>query len=111
LSLFSEASPLQEYSAVIIEQKYIRKMLNLRLGYLFSTIHSKICIVGGGSAGLNISAHLLKTFPASEMRIFEPNPIHYYQPAFTMIGGDIASSRDAIGEARDVLPKDIPLTP
>lgn len=42
-------------------------MLNLRLGYLFSNNPQQICIVGGGSAGLNISAHLLKTFPASEM--------------------------------------------
>ena len=85
-------------------------MLNLRLGYLFSSIHSKICIIGGGSGGLNISAHLLKTFPASDLRIFEPSPIHYYQPAFTMIGGDIASGRVAVRDNIDVLPRDIPLT-
>jgi len=85
-------------------------MLNLRLGHLFSTIHSKICIVGGGTGGLNISAHLLKTFSPSDLRIFEPSQIHHYQPAYTMIGGDIADHHVAVRENKEVLPKNIPLT-
>lgn len=85
-------------------------MLSHRLGYLFATVHSKICIVGGGSGGLNIASHLLKTFPGPDMRLFEPSPIHYYQPGYTMIGGDIASNHVAVRDNKDVLPQDIPLT-
>lgn len=86
-------------------------MLGSRINFMFSrATHSKICLIGGGSAGLNISSHLLKHFSGSDMRIFEPSLIHYYQPGYTMIGADIASSRVATRPNKDVLNRDIPWT-
>lgn len=38
---------------------------------MFST-HSKICIIGGGTGGLNLSAHLIKAkINAKDIRIFD----------------------------------------
>lgn len=60
---------------------------NLRLHFFIT--HTKICIIGGGSAGLNLSAHLSKLYDPKSIRVFEPATTHYYQPGFTMVGGDI----------------------
>jgi sulfide:quinone oxidoreductase len=62
-------------------------MRNFALKY-YAT-HTKFCIVGGGTAGLNISAHLAKHYDPKSIRIFEPSKLHYYQPGFTMIGGNL----------------------
>jgi NADPH-dependent 2,4-dienoyl-CoA reductase/sulfur reductase-like enzyme len=80
-----------------------------RVSAMFSTIHTKICIVGGGSGGLNISSNLLRAFSGSEMRIFEPSTIHYYQPGYTLIGGGIADARIATRPQKDILHRDIPV--
>ena len=38
---------------------------------LFST-HTKICIIGGGTGGLNLSAHLLRAkINANDIRVFD----------------------------------------
>lgn len=35
--------------------------------------HTKICIIGGGTGGVNVSAHLLRSkVPAKDITIFEP---------------------------------------
>lgn len=86
-------------------------MLGYRVNFMFSrAMHSKICLIGGGSAGLNISAHLLKHFNGSEMRIFEPSLKHYYQPGYTMIGAGIASPSVAVKDNKEVLSANIPWT-
>ena len=57
----------------------------------FST-HAKIAIIGGGTGGINISTHLMRASVAPEdIRIIEPADVHYYQPGWTMVGGNICS--------------------
>jgi cation diffusion facilitator CzcD-associated flavoprotein CzcO len=45
-------------------------MIKTKLYRFFST-HTKFCIIGGGTGGLNVSAHLLRAKVSSEdIRIF-----------------------------------------
>ena len=56
------------------------------IGYGFAH-HSKICIIGGGTGGVNVSAHLLRSkILARDITIFEPGDYHYYQPGWSLVG-------------------------
>ncbi len=51
------------------------------------TISHKIVIVGGGTAGLAVAAHLKKFEPELDIAVLEPKDVHYYQPGWTLVGG------------------------
>lgn len=46
-----------------------------------------VLIVGGGAAGLAAAASILKRRPGLTMAVVEPRDKHYYQPAWTLVGG------------------------
>jgi sulfide:quinone oxidoreductase len=46
-----------------------------------------VLIVGGGAAGLASAASILKRRPGLSMAVVEPRDKHYYQPAWTLVGG------------------------
>jgi len=54
-----------------------------------STVKAKIVIVGGGAAGITMSTYSSKMLRYVDITIIEPNEIHYYQPGFTLIAGDV----------------------
>ncbi len=41
---------------------------------------TRIVVVGGGTAGLTVSAQLLSRDPELDVTIIEPSDKHYYQP-------------------------------
>ncbi len=50
--------------------------------------HHQILIVGGGAAGITVAASIHRK-PGGEVldtAIIEPSDVHYYQPAFTLVG-------------------------
>jgi sulfide:quinone oxidoreductase len=47
----------------------------------------QVLVVGGGNAGLSLSALLLLKNPSLRLAIIEPSEKHYYQPAWTLVGG------------------------
>ena len=47
----------------------------------------RIVIVGGGTAGITVAAKLQRRSLAGEVAIIEPSDKHYYQPAWTLVGG------------------------
>ena len=49
--------------------------------------HHRILIVGGGAAGISVAAHMRRRDPTIDIAIIEPSEVHYYQPAFTVVGG------------------------
>lgn len=54
-----------------------------------------VVVVGGGSAGIGVTASLLKRRPTLRIAIIEPSSEHYYQPAWTLVGAgayDIAET-------------------
>ncbi len=59
-----------------------------------SSSHHRIVIVGGGTAGITVAAKLKRKGLAADIAIIEPSDKHYYQPAWTLVGGG-AYSREA----------------
>ncbi|PSF07139.1 pyridine nucleotide-disulfide oxidoreductase [Marinobacter fuscus] len=51
------------------------------------TQEHQIVVVGAGAAGTSVAASLLRQQPGLDVAIVEPSDIHYYQPAFTLVGG------------------------
>lgn len=70
--------------------------------------HSKICIIGCGTGGLNVSTHLLRAgHNPKDMRIFEAAQKHYYQPGWTMLGADMCKTDLTWRPMSSVIPKNI----
>lgn len=52
--------------------------------------HHQVLIVGGGTAGITLAASLRKRGPRKlDIAIIEPSDVHYYQPAFTLVGAGL----------------------
>ncbi len=47
----------------------------------------QVVIIGAGSGGIAVAARLRRQRPALDIAIIEPNEYHYYQPAWTLVGG------------------------
>lgn len=59
-----------------------------------STDKHQIVIVGGGAGGLSAASCLLKQKPNLDIAIIEPSANHYYQPAWTLVGGGAFAAED-----------------
>jgi sulfide:quinone oxidoreductase len=70
-----------------------------------------VVIVGGGAGGTSVAARLKRMSPALDIAVVEPSEFHYYQPAWTLVGGgqyDIAKTRRSM---RECMPDGIELIP
>ena len=60
-------------------------------------IRYRVVIVGAGTAGITVAAKICKrTFKQDEVAIIDPSANHFYQPAWTLVGGgqyNLASTR------------------
>jgi sulfide:quinone oxidoreductase len=52
-----------------------------------TTRHHTLLIIGGGAAGVSVASNMRRKDPAMDIAIVEPSEVHYYQPAFTLVGG------------------------
>ncbi len=68
--------------------------------------HHQIVIIGAGSGGTSVAASLLRQRAGLDVAIIEPRDVHYYQPAFTLVGGGTYALEDTIRPQADTLPKD-----
>ena len=64
----------------------------------------QIIIIGGGNAGISVAAKLFKKNPALDIAIIEPSEKHYYQPAWTLVGGGTFNINDTIRDESSVMP-------
>ena len=46
----------------------------------------QIVIIGGGTGGIMAAAQLIKKYNVHDIAIIEPSDVHYYQPAWTLVG-------------------------
>lgn len=65
----------------------------------------QILIVGGGNAGISVAARLLNRNKQLDIAIIEPSDKHYYQPAWTLVGGGTFDIKATIRDEASVIPK------
>ncbi len=69
-------------------------------------IHHDIVIVGGGTAGITVAAQLTKGwFNNTDIAIIDPSDKHYYQPAWTLVGGGTFRKEDTARSEASVIPR------
>lgn len=64
-----------------------------------------VVVVGGGSAGIGVTASLLRRRSSLRIAIIEPNDKHYYQPAWTLVGGGAYPINQTMRNTADVIPR------
>lgn len=72
-----------------------------------STNKHQIVIIGGGNAGISVAAQLLRQNSKLDITIVEPSLKHYYQPAWTLVGGGTFDINDTVREEKSVMPEGV----
>jgi sulfide:quinone oxidoreductase len=67
------------------------------------TISADIVVIGGGTAGIGVVASLLKRDPSLNITVIEPNAQHFYQPAWTLVGGGAYAVEDTVRSMASVM--------
>jgi sulfide:quinone oxidoreductase len=68
------------------------------------TLHHQIVVVGGGAAGITVTAQLLLQDSSLDIAIIEPSDRHYYQPAWTLVGGGCMKFEDTFKPEGECIP-------
>ena len=69
-------------------------------------LRHQVVVVGGGTAGITVAAQLTRGwFNDTDVAIVEPSDKHYYQPAFTLVGGGTYRLDDTVRDESTVIPK------
>ncbi len=66
--------------------------------------HHQVLVIGGGNAGLSVASKLLLKDSSLKIGIIEPSEKHYYQPAWTLVGGGTFDVNDTIRNEKDFIP-------
>jgi sulfide:quinone oxidoreductase len=66
--------------------------------------HHQIIIVGGGNAGISVAAQLFRKNGNLDIAIIEPSDKHYYQPAWTLVGGGAYDVTKTVRPQSEVMP-------
>ncbi|MDJ1181716.1 NAD(P)/FAD-dependent oxidoreductase [Roseofilum casamattae] len=69
-----------------------------------NSTHHQILIIGGGSAGLTVASQLLAANKSLDVAIIEPSEKHYYQPAWTLVGGGVFAAEDTMKPEQECVP-------
>ncbi|MBP3998014.1 NAD(P)/FAD-dependent oxidoreductase [Pseudomonas koreensis] len=69
------------------------------------SISADIVVIGGGTAGIGFVASLLKRDPGLKITVIEPSTLHYYQPAWTLVGGGAFDAKDTARPMNKVMPR------
>lgn len=67
----------------------------------------EILIIGAGNAGISTAAQLLIKDKNLNIGIIDPSETHYYQPAWTLVGGGEFDIKNTIRPMEDVIPKGV----
>ena len=64
---------------------------------------TQVLIIGGGTAGIMTAAQLLKN-KSFQVSIIEPSEVHYYQPAWTLVGANAYNFEKTKKSMSEVMP-------
>lgn len=67
--------------------------------------HYQIVVVGGGTGGIMSAARLLRKNKNLDIAIIEPAEVHYYQPAWTLVGAGTFNFKKTAKPMKEVIPK------
>jgi len=67
--------------------------------------HHQILVIGGGNAGISVTAQLLNKNKSLDIAIVEPSDKHYYQPAWSLVGAGVFNKAKTVREESSVIPK------
>lgn len=69
------------------------------------SIKHQIVIIGGGNAGISVAAQFLKKDASLDIVIIDGANKHYYQPAWTMVGGGFYDINNTVRDESTVIPE------
>jgi sulfide:quinone oxidoreductase len=69
-------------------------------------MNTKVIIIGGGSAGISVAARL-RRFGDCDVTLVEPSSTHYYQPAWTLVGGGVIAREQTARAMSSVIPRGV----
>ncbi len=72
-----------------------------------TTVRHQIVVVGGGAGGITVTTQLLSKNPSLNIAIVEPSQKHYYQPAWTLVGGGVFNLEDTEREEKNLIPQGV----
>jgi sulfide:quinone oxidoreductase len=67
-------------------------------------LHHQVVIVGGGTAGIAVASRLQREMRTADIAVIEPSAKHYYQPAWTLVGGGDFRKEDTEHSEESVIP-------
>jgi len=67
----------------------------------------RVLIVGGGCAGITVAATLRRHDKSLDIAIVEPSELHWYQPAFTLVGAGVYSRAATERFEKDLIPRGV----
>ena len=67
----------------------------------------QILIIGGGNAGISLASQFLRKDKSLDIAIVEPSEKHYYQPAWTLVGGGEFDINDTVRAESSVMPEGV----
>jgi sulfide:quinone oxidoreductase len=76
----------------------------LQLNLMIMKNHFQVLVIGGGNAGLSLASLLLLKEPGLNIGIIEPSEKHYYQPAWTLVGGGVFDIKKTERNEADYIP-------
>lgn len=68
--------------------------------------NKKIVVVGGGAAGVGVSA-MLRNEGMKNITIVDPSKTFHYQPFWTLVAAGIKSNDDSVKDLAEVVPKNV----
>lgn len=72
-----------------------------------STQKHTVVIIGGGTAGISVAAKLRRQQTNLDIAIIDPATHHYYQPAWTLVGGGAYKAEDTQRTLSNVVPSGV----
>ncbi len=71
------------------------------------TVHHRVLIIGGGTAGITVAARMVRKGYGGDIAVIEPSSVHYYQPLWTLVGGGQADAATTARPESSVMPKGV----
>jgi sulfide:quinone oxidoreductase len=66
-----------------------------------------VVVLGGGNGGLSVVSRLRRARPSLKVALIEPSDKHYYQPAWTLVGGGVYNNADTERDEAQYIPEGV----